>query len=265
MRLLMRFTLALASAALVWACATSPTGRTQIKFVSEAEMAQMGEQAFAQIKGQSRQSRDAQATELVNCVAGHIIRTLPAKQRLGWEVVVFDDNMVNAFALPGRKIGVYEGIFRVARNQHQLATVLGHEVAHVTAEHANERVSTSSLASNATQILAAGAGSLAGQQAMGLLGVGLQMGVLMPFNRKQESEADEIGLQYMAKAGFDPGQSIPLWENMARVQGGEGPPEFLSTHPSGERRMKDLNARLPEAQSLQKEAVEGGAEPDCGF
>jgi predicted Zn-dependent protease len=248
----------------VVACATSPTGRSQIKFKSDAEMAEMGEQAFAQIKAQTRQSRDAQAKEVVNCVVANVIRALPAKERLGWEVVVFDDNMVNAFALPGRKVGVYEGIFRVARNQDQLATVLGHEVAHVLADHANERVSTSTLASGATRALAAGAGYYAGQHAMGLLGVGLQMGVLMPFNRKQESEADEYGLELMAEAGFDPGQSIPLWENMAKVQS-EAPPEFLSTHPSGETRIKDLRALLPEAHKLQEQAAAAGAKPDCKF
>lgn len=265
MRLASQLILMLASAAAVWGCATSPTGRGQILYMSESEMAQMGEQAFAEIKAQNATSRDIQAQQIIQCVAGRIIGTLPGKEKLGWEVAVFDDNMVNAFALPGNKIGVYEGIFRVARNQDQLATVIGHEVAHVMARHANERVSTQSLASSATQVLAAGAGSAVNAQAIGLLGAGVQFGVLMPFNRKQESEADVIGLEYMAKAGFNPEQAIPLWENMERVQGGEAPPEFLSTHPSGESRMKVLKSELPGAKKLAEEARAKGLKPDCGF
>lgn len=260
-----RIVLMLAAAAVTWGCATSPTGRSQILYMSDSDMAEMGEQAFAEIKARNALSRDPQATQVIQCVASRIIATLPGKEKLGWEIAVFDDNMVNAFALPGNKIGVYEGIFRVARNQDQLATVIGHEVAHVTARHANERVSTSNLASGATQVLAAGTGSYAGAQAVGLLGAGVQFGVLMPFNRKQESEADIVGLEYMARAGFDPAQSIPLWENMGRVQGGEEPPEFLSTHPSGDTRLKELRARLPEAQKLADEARAKGLNPDCGF
>ncbi len=265
MRLFVRTLLLLAAAAVTWACATSPTGRGQILYMSESDMADMGEQAFAQIKAENRISRDPQANQIIRCVANRIIATLPGRQKLGWEVVVFDDNMVNAFALPGNKIGVYEGIFRVARNQDQLATVIGHEVAHVMARHANERVSTSTLASSATQILAAGATSAVNAQAIGLLGAGVQYGVLMPFNRTQESEADVLGLDYMAQAGFDPDQSIPLWQNMERVQGGEAPPEFLSTHPSGETRMKTLKKHLPEARKLAEEARAAGRIPDCGF
>lgn len=265
MRLASKALLMMVAAAVTWGCATSPTGRGQILYMSENEMAEMGEQAFTQIKANTNRSRDLQANQVIQCVAGKIIGTLPGKAKLGWEVVVFDDNMVNAFALPGNKIGVYEGIFRVARNQHQLATVLGHEVAHVTARHANERVSTQNLASSATQVLAAGSGSAVNAQAIGLLGAGVQFGVLMPFNRTQESEADVVGLEYMARAGFDPEQAIPLWENMDRIQGSESPPEFLSTHPSGESRMSTLKAEMPGALKLAEEARARGLDPDCGF
>ncbi|MGD1976827.1 MAG: M48 family metalloprotease, partial [Gammaproteobacteria bacterium] len=125
------------------ACSTSPTGRSQLAFMSERDMREMGQQAFSQIKAQTPLSRDSQAIAVVRCVSEAITSRLPADQRgAGWEILVFDDNAVNAFALPGNKIGVYEGIFRAARNQDQLAAVIGHEVAHVIAEHANERVST---------------------------------------------------------------------------------------------------------------------------
>ena len=119
-------------------CSTSPTGRKQLTVFSEEKMDAMGEQSFAQIKAQTPSSRDGEAIRIVNCVASAITERLPAEERgHGWEVWVFDGNMVNAFALPGRKIGVYEGIFRAARNQDQLAAVIGHEIAHVTSRHAN--------------------------------------------------------------------------------------------------------------------------------
>jgi predicted Zn-dependent protease len=249
------------------ACSTSPTGRSQLAFMSDRDMREMGQQAFSQIKAQTPLSRDGQAIGVVRCVSEAITSRLPADQRgAGWEILVFDDNAVNAFALPGNKIGVYEGIFRAARNQNQLAAVIGHEVAHVIAEHANERVSTTyatQMGVNVAQAAAGGSGTYSGQL-MGLLGAGATVGVILPFNRKQESEADIVGLDLMARAGFDPAQSIPLWENMARI-GQEKPPEFLSTHPSDETRMAGLRKKLPEAETLYREAQEKGFQPSCGF
>jgi predicted Zn-dependent protease len=255
---------ALVSAA---ACSTSPTGRPQIAFMSEKDMQQMGEQAFSQIKAQTPLSRDGESIRVILCVAEAITSRLPADQRgAGWEVLVFDDNAVNAFALPGNKIGVYEGIFRAARNQDQLAAVIGHEVAHVVAHHANERVSTTTatqMGVNVAQAAAGGTGTGSGQL-VGLLGAGATMGVILPFNRKQESEADVVGLDLMAKAGFNPAQAIPLWENMSRI-GKEKPPEFLSTHPSDETRLNGLKKALPKAETLYAEAQAKGFQPSCGF
>jgi len=249
------------------ACSSSPTGRPQLAFMSERDMQQMGEQAFTQIKAQTPPSRDGESIRVILCVAEAITSRLPADQRgAGWEVVVFDDNAVNAFALPGNKIGVYEGIFRAARNQDQLAAVIGHEVAHVVAHHANERVSTSTAAQmgvNVAQAAAGGSGSYSGQM-VGLLGAGATVGVILPFNRKQESEADVVGLDLMAKAGFDPAQAIPLWENMSRI-GKEKPPEFLSTHPSDETRLNGLKKALPNAETLYSQAQAKGFQPSCGF
>jgi predicted Zn-dependent protease len=249
------------------ACSTSPTGRSQLAFMSERDMIQMGEQAFLQIQAQTPVSTDQDAIRIVRCIADAIVRHLPADDRgAGWDVVVFDGNAVNAFALPGNKIGVYEGIFRAARNQDQLATVIGHEVAHVTARHANERVSTTyatQMGVNIAQAAAGGSGTYSGQL-MGLLGAGATVGVILPFNRKQESEADIVGLDYMARAGFDPSQSIPLWENMSRI-GKDKPPEFLSTHPSDETRSKNLRAKIPQSKKLYEEALAKGFQPDCGF
>ena len=144
---------------LVAACSTSPTGRRQLTVFSEEKMSEMGAQSFAQIKAQTPGSRDGEAIRIINCVANAIVERLPAEQRgHGWEVWVFDGNMVNAFALPGRKIGVYEGIFRAARNQDQLAAVIGHEIAHVTSRHANERVSTGTTVQNVVGLAQAAAG-----------------------------------------------------------------------------------------------------------
>jgi len=245
-------------------CATSPLGRSQLILFPEAEMAQMGAAAFREIQAQSPASRDAKTNAYVQCVADHIIRAMQDGDPTNWEVVVFDGPEVNAFALPGRKIGVFRGLLDVAENQHQLATVIGHEIAHVVAKHSNERVSTTFVTQSGLQLVqvAAGGRSPAQQQLFGLLGVGAQVGVLLPFNRRQESEADLIGLDLMAAAGFDPRESVKLWQNMDKA-GGERPPEFLSTHPSSATRISDLNARMNSAMHLSNQARVAGRSPDC--
>jgi predicted Zn-dependent protease len=147
----------------------------------------------------------------------------------------------------------------------QLATVLGHEVSHVLARHGNERVSQSALAQSGmlfAQILI-GADTPEKQELFGLLGLGMQYGVLMPFSRAQESEADEIGILLMARAGFDPRESVVLWQNMARASGGQSPPEFMSTHPSHSTRIRRLEAAMPVALRFYEQAVATGHRPDC--
>ena len=167
-----------------------------------------------------------------------------------WEVVVFNDDQVNAFALPGGKIGVYTGLLNVAKNQHQLAAVIGHEIGHVIAQHGNERMSQSTLiemgSQAVNQILAANEVPY-NQAIMSGLGLGLQVGVQLPFSRAHESEADIIGLQLMALAGFDPRQSVDLWQNMEAASGGERPAEILSTHPAPQTRIDNLQANMDAA------------------
>ena len=178
---------------------------------------------------------------------------------------MFEDEAVNAFALPGGKIGVYTGLLKVAENQHQLAAVIGHEVGHVIADHANARVSTAYATEAGLtlgQILAGGATTPQKRQLFGLLGVGAQVGILLPYGRSQESEADVIGLELMAKAGFNPRESVNLWRNMSKAGGGQ-PPEFLSTHPAPTTRIRDLEAGMPEAIDLVVEARKQGKNPDC--
>lgn len=263
MRLFKVCTLAVLAGALT-SCASSPLGRGQLLLFPEAEMAQMGAAAFLELQQQSPVARSAGDNAYVQCVTTHILRAMPGGDPAQWEVKVFEDEQVNAFALPGRKIGVYRGLLDVAENQHQLATVIGHEIAHVQARHSNERVSTNFVTQSGLQLaqIAAGANTPVKQQLFGLLGVGAQVGVLLPFGRTQESEADLIGLDLMADAGFDPRQSVPLWQNMAAA-GGARQPEFLSTHPSSDRRIADLQGRMSEAMQRSNRARSAGRNPDC--
>ncbi len=243
------------------ACITSPMGRQQLVLFPESEMATMGAAAFDKLKTDLPTSRDAARQRYVRCVADAITAQLrPGEGARSWEVTVFEDASANAFALPGGKIGVHTGLLQVARDQHQLATVIGHEVAHVVARHSNERVSNQFAAQTGLQL----AGSIAGgsPQLMGLLGVGAQVGVLLPFDRAQESEADLLGLDLMARAGFDPRQSVPLWRNMEKAGGG-APPEFLSTHPSAGRRIQELSQRIPRVLPVYESARAAGRRPAC--
>lgn len=246
------------------ACATSPMGRNQLLLYPESEMADMGAAAFQNIKKETPVAGDSAVNRYVTCVSEHIIRTLPNGKPSEWEVKVFDEDSANAFALPGRKIGVHTGLLDVAENQSQLATVIGHEVGHVLANHSNERVSTNMVTQSGLQLaqIAVGADTAVKQQLFGLLGVGAQYGVLMPFSRAQEAEADLIGLDLMSKAGFDPRESVRLWQNM-QAQGGDAPPEFMSTHPSSERRIRELNARVQEHMQISMQARNDGRFPDC--
>lgn len=252
--------LALLCTAVLSACSTSPTGRNQVILFSESDMSQLGAQSFEQLKQKEKISTDKKTNQYVQCVAGAITRQVGVQNGFSeWEVVVFDSDQVNAFALPGGKIGVYTGLLNVAKNADQLATVLGHEVAHVLAHHSNERMSRSQIANVGLKV-----SSVALQTseyhdiAMGALGLGVQYGVMLPYGRTQESEADIVGLDFMAKAGFDPRQSVELWKNMAKASGGQQPPELLSTHPSHDTRISDLQnelTRLPQYVTMKPNCV----------
>lgn len=243
------------------ACTTSPTGRSQFAMMPDSQLNQMGLQAFDNLKTKKPPIQNAPVTDYVRCVADAITREAGGGQ---WEVAVFEDKAPNAFALPGGKIGVQTGLLNVAQNQHQLAAVIGHEVAHVIARHSNERVSQEfAVKSGLSLAQALGAPqSGMGQMLMGLLGVGAQVGILLPYSRLHESEADILGLDIMARAGFDPRQSIDLWLNMDKAGGGQ-PPEFLSTHPSHSTRLEELNSHIPRAMQLQQQALSMGKNPQC--
>ncbi|MGC3873769.1 M48 family metallopeptidase [Halomonas sp. GXIMD04776] len=243
------------------ACSQSPTGRSQLTLFSDEQLSEMGQQSFAQYEKELPVVQ-GQTNTYVQCVAKAITGELESGGQ--WEVKVFKDDSANAFALPGGHIGVNTGLLNVAKDQNQLATVIGHEVAHVLASHANERVSQQAATQTGLSVVQAAAGldSAGGQQLMGLLGMGAQYGILMPFSRKQESEADALGLNLMAQAGFDPRTSIELWQNMSANNQGQ-PPVWMSTHPSHGQRIDILQAQMDEALRLYQQAQSSGKTPNC--
>jgi len=251
----------LATACLLNACVTSPTGRSQFVFMPDAQIDQMGLQAFDNLKKQKPVSTNSKYNQLASCIAGAITRETGGN----WEVVVFEDASPNAFALPGNKIGVHTGMLTLADNQDQLAAVIGHEIGHVLAKHSNERASQEMAVSSGMSIVQAVSApqTALGQTALGLLGVGAQYGILMPYSRVHESEADMIGVDLMAKAGFDPRQSIGLWQKMEQASQGQQPIEFMSTHPSHATRIQDLERHMPQAMGLFQQAQSAGKQPHC--
>lgn len=243
----------------------SPMGRTQLKLFPSADMEKMGVEAYSQMQSELPRSQNQAAIRRVTCVTEAVTAQVSGPNAPGsWEVTVFEDDTANAFALPGGKIGVHTGLLKVATTQDQLATVIGHEIAHVLADHGNERMSTAFVADSSLKIVESlsGPASATRSQSMALLGLGAQVGVLLPFSRAQESEADLLGLDLMASAGFDPRASVPLWENMAAAGSGAAP-ELISTHPSNETRIRELQARISTAMPLYEAARADGRRPNC--
>ncbi|MEO1246613.1 MAG: M48 family metallopeptidase [Pseudomonadota bacterium] len=259
--------LCLLMALLLSACATSPTGRKQVIFSSDAELEAQSAQAFAQMKASTPLMTDRATIDYIACVANAIVDELePPHDSLNWEMAIFDEDAINAFAMPGGKIGVFKGILKAAQDQDQLAAVIGHEIAHVTARHSAERASRAVTTGVGIQVAAVllGAGhSGATYTAYEALNAGAQLGIMLPFNRGQESEADVVGLEYMARAGFDPRASVPLWQNMSKESGSAAPPEFLSTHPSSSTRIDQLVGQFGSSLKLYNEAQAAGKRPNC--
>lgn len=245
-------------------CETVPyTDRSQLVVVPQSQATEMGEQAFQQILSDPKvqQSQSPEEQEAVKRVAERIIQAAKESKfaedakAFNWEVTVIkDDQTKNAFALPGGKIAVYTGIFPVAKTDAGLAAILGHEVVHALARHGSERMSQEVLAqaglsAAAVGLGASGAGPVVGQATMAALGLGTKVGILLPYSRTHESEADSIGLILAARAGYDPQEAVRVWQRMQ--QGSEGAPsEFLSTHPSHETRITRLQEEMPEALKI---------------
>lgn len=263
---LSRFAAAGVIAAMLAACATSPTGRSQLILKSEEELAAQGEAAFSQLRAEMPLTTDRATIDFVACVANAIVGQLEGEMaELNWELAVVDRPDVNAFVLPGGKITVFTGLLAVTENDDQLAAVMGHEVAHVTARHPNERASRAVATGYTVGFLGAivGGTAMANRSASTAIQMAAQLGVTLPFTRLQEREADIVGIEYMARAGFDPRASVALWKNMQKTKDSE-PPEFLSTHPSSEDRIDKLVAHYPVALKLYNEARVAGKAPDCG-
>lgn len=241
-----------ALALLAAACETVPmTGRHQLLLVSPQEEKSLGDEAYKKTLKESKLSQDQAATEMVRRV-GERIAKAAERPDFTWEFSLVEDKTPNAFCLPGGKVVLYTGILPFTKDETGIAVVMGHEVAHALARHGAERMSTGVLTDLAGQTAAAIFGGGNEKTAAGVaaaFGIGSQYGVLMPFSRHQESEADQIGLNLMAKAGYDPRQATEFWKRMSQGQGG-AQPEFLSTHPSDQTRIKQLQGWLPDAVKI---------------
>ena len=241
------------------------TGRKSHVAMSTREEASLGLQSYQQVLSQSQSIDSGPELEMVKRVASRLASaTGQAGADFDWRVSLIQSPQVNAFCLPGGKIVVYTGILPVAQNDAALATVLGHEMAHATSRHGSQRVLQQNLAQTALTGVAISLSDMDyGKQraVMGALGAGAQFGVLMPFSRKDESEADAIGLHYMARAGYDPQESIRFWQRMENVGGGQQPPEFLSSHPSHGTRIQQLQAEMPKALEEYNKSSPADAQP----
>lgn len=250
----------------LFSCTTVPiTGRQSLNLVSDSELMTMSLQQYQDVLRKSKLSQDQQKVQMVRSVGTRIARATEdlLRQRglesevknYSWEFnLIQDDKTVNAWCMPGGKVAVYTGLLPVAQNEAGLAVVMGHEIAHAVAKHGNERVSQELLQQMGGMALSVALStSPAATSNLFLMayGVGTNVGVMLPYSRTHESEADRIGLILMAKAGYDPREAIPFWTRMAKSGGGR-PPELLSTHPAPETRIRQIESLMPEAMTYYK-------------
>jgi metalloendopeptidase OMA1, mitochondrial len=251
----MALALALASCAslVLTGCATVPvTGRSQLRMVSADQEMQLGLTSFDKMKQDVPISQDPAANATVQRVGKRIAAAAgPDLPNAQWEFVVFDSKEANAFCLPGGKIGVYTGILPIAQTDAGLATVLGHEVAHAAAHHGAERMSYQMALQYGEEALGKGLSTFdpkVQSLATAAYGMGTQVGIELPFSRKDESEADHMGLVYMARAGYNPEEALAFWQRFAAAVGNQGgTPVFLRTHPLTETRIQELKQEMPQA------------------
>jgi len=247
-RRLLQLLLGGASLPALAACDPASVGQA---FVSEEQVEQLGLETWDRLKAEEQRSSNDEHRRRARAIAERILAA-NGEDPDAWEVEVFAGDEVNAFAVPGRKIGLYDGMFEVAETDDQLAAVIGHEIGHVQAEHSQERVArevgtqaTLQLVSAALQV-----GDIAyANQIAGALGLGAQYGVILPYDREQELDADAIGLRNMARADYDPRAAVQLWENMSQRP---SPPAFLSTHPAPEGRIEELEGMMDEALEIYR-------------
>ena len=249
-------------------CSTNPvTGRSQFKLVPEQELQAMAAQEYQQFLSSNKvvassNNRDAAMVKRVGSRVTNAVKSYYASRNLSdalagftWEYNLVNDPAVNAWAMPGGRIVVYTGLLGVTKNEAALAAVIGHEISHAIFKHGNERMSqglAQQLGGAALSIALANQPAQTQNLFNTAYGIGTNIGVLLPFSRKQESEADRYGLIWMAMAGYNPQEAIPLWERMEAASSGNRPPEFLSTHPSENTRMTNLRKWMPEALKYYK-------------
>jgi predicted Zn-dependent protease len=251
---------------LLAACSTTETGRAQLTMKSERQMEYEAKQVYEMMRANLPLVKDQATINYVACVANALIDVLEEPEKsMYWELALFDQPVVNASVMAGGKISVYSGLLAQAQNQHQVASVMGHEMAHAISKHPNERASRAAVSDVGIEIAALILGGGYYNQTQGVYGAlksAEDLGLNRPFTRKQETEADEIGLIYMARAGFDPRESVQLWQNMASVEKAR-PAEILSTHPSDETRLENQVKQLPSVLAIYNEARAAGREPNC--
>lgn len=239
----------------IFACAHAPiTGRKQLLLLSQGEENQMGAQAFQQVVTTEKVDTDPTANALVKRV-GERIAGATGKTDYQWEFRVIEKNEANAFCLPGGKVVVYTGILPLTQDEAGLATVLGHEIAHAVARHGGERVSEGLLVDAgmaAVQLGISNRDPQTVQTVTGLLGAGAAVGITLPFSRTQESEADHLGLIYMATAGYDPHAALNFWQRMLQAQKGNAPPQILSDHPADDKRIEQIKNWMSEAMTYYR-------------
>lgn len=249
-----------AAALLLSGCYTVPvTGRSAFIVTSVSEEKALGLEAFNTYKTNSVLLTDSSINARVKNIGNRIARIAEADtpdMEWEWEFVVFNDSATaNAWCLPGGKVAVYSGILPYAKTDAQLATVMAHEIAHAVARHGVERMGTESVLSVVGGIIGSGVSDANSEAFQTAYGLGSQLAVTLPFSRKDELEADKIGLNFMARAGYDPQEAINFWESFEASGAGSSTPEFLSTHPSDSTRIQALKEYLPECQALYKAAV----------
>ena len=219
-----------------------------------SQEATLGNQAFEEILKKEKESKDARLVGITKRV-GRRLAAVTTMPNLKWEFKLFESDKMNAFALPGGKTAAYTGLLKVCQNEAALAAVMGHEIAHVTARHGAQRMTQQMVVSTA---ISAASISLAHKDSraliLGALGLGVQYGIQLPFSRSNEAEADQIGLAYMAKAGYDPREAVRFWTRFSKMKQGAAPPEFLSTHPADATRIANLKRLLPRALAQYKNA-----------
>ena len=243
------FIFILLSALVISGCTTTPVSkRSALILIPKSQEISLGRQSYNQILKKEKESEDKQLSQIIQRV-GQRIASVSDMPNLEWEVKLIESDQKNAFALPGGKIAIYTGILSVAKNEAGLATVMSHEIAHVIARHGAQRMTQQMLLQGA--MIGAGLNMKNRTQrniVLSALGVGVLYGFTLPFSRLHESEADQIGLIYMAKAGYDPNEAINFWQRFGQVKGGEGGPEWASTHPTDVTRISGLSSYLSRAK-----------------